>query len=102
MGVPLAWNLSTVCPLAVIKYREFPSQPIPRLSPSILLRTKLRRNLFVMILLGLGVYLFLPQFARIEHALRVVSTLSIPLVALAIGAQVASYLGSGHPVKDRD
>jgi glycosyltransferase 2 family protein len=68
------------------------SELIPSIPPG----TKLRRNLFVLILLGLGVYLFLPQLARIEHAFRVVSTLSIPLVALSIGAQVASYLGSGY------
>jgi len=42
------------------------------------------------------VYLFLPQLARIQHAFQVVSTLRIPLVALAIGAQVFSYVGSGY------
>jgi hypothetical protein len=62
-------------------------------------RTKLRRNLFVLILLGFGVYLFLPQFARIEHGFQVVSTLKIPLVVLSIGAQVLSYLGSGYLVR---
>jgi uncharacterized membrane protein YbhN (UPF0104 family) len=59
-------------------------------------RAKLRRNLFVLILLGLGVYLFFPEVARIEHAFQVVSTLKIPLVALSVGAQVLSYLGSGY------
>ncbi|MGA2716637.1 MAG: YbhN family protein [Bryobacteraceae bacterium] len=59
-------------------------------------RTKLRRYLFLLILLGLGVYLLLPQFARIEHALLVASTLKIPFVVLAFGAQVLSYLGSGY------
>ena len=59
-------------------------------------KTKLRRNLFVLILLGLGVYLFLPQLARIGYAFQVVSTLRIPLVALSIGAQVLSYFGSGY------
>ncbi len=46
--------------------------------------------------MGFAVYLFLPQLARIEHAFRLVSTLKIPLVALSIGAQVLSYLGSGY------
>ena len=53
MGGWLAWNLSKVCPLAVIKYREFPWQSSLKLIPSIPLRTKPRRNLFVLILLGL-------------------------------------------------
>ena len=68
----------------------------PKLIPTAALGTKLRRNLFVLIMLGLGVYFFLPQFAKIQHALRMVSTLSITLVSLSLGAQVASYLGSGY------
>jgi glycosyltransferase 2 family protein len=58
-------------------------------------RTKLRRNLFVLILLGLAVYFLLPQFAKMEHAFHLVSTLKIPLVTLSFVAQVLSYLGSG-------
>jgi len=50
----------------------------------------------VLILLGLGVYLFFSEVARIEHAFQVVSTLKIPLVALSMGAQVLSYLASGY------
>lgn len=69
-------------------------------NPNIILpippRTKLRRNLFLLILLGLAVYFLLPQFARIEHAFGIVSTLKIPFVALSLGAQVLSYLGSGY------
>ena len=59
-------------------------------------RSKLRRNLFLLILLGLAVYFLLPQFAKIGHAFQVVSTLKIPLVALSLGAQALSYLGSGY------
>lgn len=59
-------------------------------------RRKLRRNLFLLILLGLAVYFLLPQFAQIEHAFQVVSTLKIPLVTVSLGAQVLSYLGSGY------
>ncbi len=59
-------------------------------------RTKLRRNLFLLILLGLAVYLLLPQFAKIGHAFQVVSTLKIPFVTLSLGAQALSYLGSGY------
>lgn len=59
-------------------------------------RSKLRRNLFVLVVLGLGVYLFLPKIARIEHAFQVLSTLRIPFLTLSIGAQVLSYAGSGY------
>ena len=62
-------------------------------------RTKLRRNLFLLVLLGLAVYFLLPQFARIGHAFQVVSTLKIPLVALSLGAQALSYLSSGYLLK---
>jgi len=67
----------------------------PQLVLPIPSKTKWRRNLFLLILAGLAVYFFLPQFARIGHAFQVVSTLSIPLVTLSVGAQVLSYLGSG-------
>jgi glycosyltransferase 2 family protein len=68
------------------------SEPIPP-------RSKLRRNLFVLLVLGLGVYLFLPKVARIEHAFQILSTLRIPLLALSMGAQVLSYAGSGYLLK---
>lgn len=47
-------------------------------------------------MLGLGLYLLLPQLARIEHALRVAATLRVPFIALSLGAQILSYLGSGY------
>jgi hypothetical protein len=53
----------------------------------------------LLILLGLGVYFVLPQFARIQHSFQVVSTLKIPFVALSVGAQVLSYFGSGYLLK---
>jgi len=59
-------------------------------------KTKWRRNLFLLILAGLAVYFFLPQFARIGQAFQVVSTFRIPLVTLSVGAQALSYLGSGY------
>jgi hypothetical protein len=77
---------------------------VPRVKPVWLLRqlllgqetrTKLRCNRFLLILLGLAVYFLLPQFAKIEHAFQVVSTLKIPLVTLSLGAHALSYLGSG-------
>jgi len=59
-------------------------------------RTKVLRYLFLLIVLGLGLYFVLPRFAQIEHALQVATTLKIPFVALSLGAQVLSYLGSGY------
>jgi len=67
------------------------SEPFPPLPP----RTKLRRYLFLLTVLGLSLYFLLPQVARIQHALRVASSLKIQFVALSLGAQVLSYLGSG-------
>jgi glycosyltransferase 2 family protein len=64
--------------------------------PSVPPKAKLKRNLFVLILMGLGVYIFLPQFARIEHAFQIAATLRIPFLALSTVAQILSYLGSGY------
>lgn len=50
-------------------------------------------------MLGFALYFLLPRVARIQHALLVASTLKIPFVALAFGAQILSYLGSGYLLK---
>jgi uncharacterized membrane protein YbhN (UPF0104 family) len=68
------------------------AEPVLPLPP----RAKVWRSLFLLVVLGLSLYLLLPQFAHIQHALVVASTLKIPYVALALGAQVVSYLGSGY------
>src|SRR5579871_701040 len=68
------------------------SEPALPLPP----KTKVRRYLFLLIVLGLSLYILLPQFARIEHAFQVASTLKIPFVALSFTAQILSYLGSGY------
>ena len=59
-------------------------------------KTKLRRYLFLLIVLGLSLYLLLPQVARIEQAFRVAFSLKMPIVAFSLGAQILSYLGSGY------
>jgi uncharacterized membrane protein YbhN (UPF0104 family) len=59
-------------------------------------KTKVRRYLFALVVLGLAVYFFLPRFAAMGHAFQVVSNLSIPFVALSFAAQLLSYLGSGY------
>lgn len=59
-------------------------------------KAKVKRYLFPLILSGLAVYFFLPRFAEMGHVFLVISNLRIPFVALAIGAQLLSYLGSGY------
>ena len=59
-------------------------------------KSKVRRYLFLLVMLGLTIYFLLPRLAQIQHALEVAATLKIPFVALALGAQVLSYLGSGY------
>jgi uncharacterized membrane protein YbhN (UPF0104 family) len=53
------------------------------------------RNLLTLLLLGLAVHLILPQIATLEHSLQVIQGMTWWAVALAAGAQVVSYLGSG-------
>jgi glycosyltransferase 2 family protein len=60
---------------------------------------KLRRYLFLLLFLGVALYLFLPRLAAIQQALAVFSSLRTPLVVLSVGAQVLSYLGSGYLVR---
>jgi uncharacterized protein (TIRG00374 family) len=59
-------------------------------------KTKVRRYLFALVLLGLAVYFFLPRFAAMGHAFLVISSLRIPFVALSFAAQLLSYVGSGY------
>ena len=66
------------------------------LVPSVPPKAKLKRNLFVLILVGLGLYIFLPQLARIEHAFQIAATLRIPFLELSTVAQILSYLGNGY------
>jgi uncharacterized protein (TIRG00374 family) len=54
------------------------------------------RRLALLLLLGLAVHLLLPQIATFEHSLQVLESMTWWVVALAIGAQVLSYLGSGY------
>jgi hypothetical protein len=68
------------------------SEPVPPLPP----RGKVRRRLFLLIVLGLALYFVLPQFAKIQQAIQVVSSLRITFVTLSLCAEVLSYLGSGY------
>lgn len=79
--------IETPRPSMIANSEVFPNSP-----PKI----KVRRYLFLFIVLGLSVYFLLPQVARIEQALGVASTLKPPFVALSLVAQAFSYLGSGY------
>lgn len=58
--------------------------------------TKALRYLLTLLLLGLAIYLLLPQLTSLEQAIAVLRQMSPLLVLLAIGTQVASYWGSGY------
>ena len=67
-----------------------------RTTPTPQLTVRVRRYLLPLLLLGLAVHLILPQLATLDHALQVVKGMALWAVALAIVAQVLSYLGSGY------
>jgi uncharacterized membrane protein YbhN (UPF0104 family) len=58
------------------------------------------RYLVLLVLLGLAVHLILPQLTSLEHSVQVIKTLSLWAVALAVMAQVGSYLGSGYLLRE--
>jgi len=60
------------------------------------LTVRVGRYLLSLLLLGLAVHLILPQMATLEQSLRVIKRMALWAVALAIVAQVLSYLGSGY------
>jgi len=49
-----------------------------------------------LLLLGVAVHLILPQMTALEHSLQVIKSMAMWAVALAIGMQLLSYLGSGY------
>jgi len=62
---------------------------VPRLT------VRLGRYLPLLLVLGLAVHLILPQIATLEHSLQVIKRMVLWAVALAVVAQVLSYVGSG-------
>jgi len=60
------------------------------------LNVQVGRYLPMLILLGLAVHLMLPQITTLEHSLRVIKAMAPWTVALAVVAQVLSYLSSGY------
>jgi hypothetical protein len=59
-------------------------------------KRKLRRNLLLLLFVGVALYFFLPRLAAVQHALAVLLGLNIPFVLFAVAAQVLSYLGCGY------
>jgi uncharacterized protein (TIRG00374 family) len=62
--------------------------------PKLMLR--LARQLPMLILLGLAVHLILPQLTSLESSLKVIKNMAWWAVALAVGVQILSYVGSGY------
>jgi uncharacterized membrane protein YbhN (UPF0104 family) len=58
--------------------------------------TRFFRYLLPLILLGLAVYVLLPQLATFEHTLQVLKAMEWWAVILAVLSQVLSYLGTGY------
>jgi uncharacterized membrane protein YbhN (UPF0104 family) len=58
------------------------------------------RYLVLLVLLGLAVHLILPQLTSLEHSVQVIKKLVLWAVALAVMAQVGSYLGSGYLLRE--
>src|SRR5574341_208178 len=59
-------------------------------------KIRLWRYVPLLIILGLAVHLILPQITTLENSLSVVQKMTWWAVALALTAQVLSYLGSGY------
>lgn len=60
---------------------------------------RITRYLVLLVMLGLAVHLILPQIASLQHSYQVIRDMILWVVALAILAQAASYLGSGYLLK---
>jgi uncharacterized protein (TIRG00374 family) len=60
------------------------------------LTIRIGRYLPRLLILGLAVHLILPQLTSLEYSLKVIESMAIWAVGLAIVAQLFSYLGSGY------
>jgi len=57
---------------------------------------RLWRYLPILIILGLAVHLLVPQITSLENSWSVIQSMTWWAIALAVSAQVLSYLGSGY------
>jgi uncharacterized protein (TIRG00374 family) len=69
--------------------KESHAVSVPRLT------VRVGRYLPPLLLLGLAVHLILPQIATLEQSLQVIKGMALWAVALAVVAEVLSYVGSG-------
>lgn len=67
--------------------------------PWLLPKIRLVRYLLTLIIIGLAAVIFLPQITSLENSIRVIRSMSIWVVSLAVLAQICSYLGSGYLLK---
>jgi uncharacterized protein (TIRG00374 family) len=70
-------------------------QPPPWLPP----KTRLVRSLLYLIIIGLVLYILVPQITSIEESIRVLRSMWRWLVGLALLAQMGSYVGRGYLLK---
>lgn len=59
-------------------------------------RRKVWQRISLVVVLGLGIYLVLPQIAVLKSSLQVVEAMLLWVVGLALIAQMLSYIGSGY------
>ena len=59
-------------------------------------KPRLTRDLVLLVVLGLAVYVLLPQITALQKSLAVLQRMAWWAVGLAIAAQIVSYLGSGY------
>jgi glycosyltransferase 2 family protein len=59
-------------------------------------RRKLRRNLLLLLFVGIALYFILPRLGTMQHALAVLTQLKIAFVLLAVLSQSLSYVGCGY------
>lgn len=57
------------------------------------------RYLIPLVTIGLAVNLLLPSIADLENTARVLRSMSVWIICIAIAAQVCSYIGSGYLLK---
>jgi uncharacterized membrane protein YbhN (UPF0104 family) len=69
--------------------KESHAVSVPRLT------VRVGRYLPPLLLLGLAVHLILPQIATLEQSLQVIKRMALWAVALAVVAEVLSYVGRG-------
>lgn len=62
-------------------------------------KRKLRRNLLLLVFLGVALYFLLPRLTAMQQSIAVLARLNIPFVILAATAQALSYMGSGYLVR---